>query len=189
MYTMQHILPTGLKRYRHYGLLANPAGHRLAQARAALNMPVSNPVATECVQAFMQRVARVQIRQCPVCQHGQLVVVQVLAGARQLPAPGQKLPQRLNSDTQLLQAWLRHTRPRTRAPPCATSARELGGLTDWGRTKRPQEDVRAHRRALRAMHTWRPDQGGAAASVCRLFPQMGDGAAQQYRPKWLERQG
>lgn len=114
---MQHILPTGLKRIRHYVLLANPAGNRLAQARAALNMPVSNPMATECVQAFMQRVARVQIRQCPACEHGQLVVVQVLAGAKRLPAPGPEQPLRQDSDTQGLQAWLWQNRPHTRAPP------------------------------------------------------------------------
>lgn len=86
---MQHILPTGLKRIRHYGLLANPQGSRLALARAALNMPAPSPVATECAQAFMQRVAQAQIRQCPACGHGHLVVVQVLAGVRHLPVPDQ----------------------------------------------------------------------------------------------------
>jgi len=89
----------------------------MAQARAALNMPTPNPLATECAQAFMQRVARVQIRQCPACQHGQLVVVQVLAGAKRLPAPGPEQPLRLDSDTQGLQAWLQKNRPHTRAPP------------------------------------------------------------------------
>ena len=74
---------------RHYGLLANCQGPRLALARAALNMPAPSPVATECAQAFMQRVAQAQIRQCPACGHGRLVVVQVLLGARQLPVPGQ----------------------------------------------------------------------------------------------------
>lgn len=50
-----HVLPTGIKRIRHYGLLA-PAAKRiqLAQARAALNMPLANPIAIESVQAFMQ---------------------------------------------------------------------------------------------------------------------------------------
>lgn len=86
---VQHVLPTGLKRIRHYGLLANCQGSRLALARADLNMPAPSPVATECAQAFMQRVAQAQIRQCPACIHGRLVVVQVLAGARQLPVPDQ----------------------------------------------------------------------------------------------------
>ncbi len=65
-----------------------------------MNMPAPQPQTTECAQAFMQRVARVQIRQCPACEQGQLVVAQVRTGVRQLPAPGQKLPQRLNSDMQ-----------------------------------------------------------------------------------------
>lgn len=86
---VQHVLPTGLKRIRHYGLLANCQGHRLALARAALSMPALSPAATECAQVFMQRVAQTQIRQCPACIHGRLVVVQVLVGARHLPVPGQ----------------------------------------------------------------------------------------------------
>ena len=86
---VQHVLPTGLKRIRHYGLLANCQGPRLALARAALSMPALSPAATECAQVFMQRVAQAQIRQCPACGHGRLVVAQVLAGARQLPVPGQ----------------------------------------------------------------------------------------------------
>lgn len=47
----------------------------------------------------MQRVARVQIRQCPACGHGRLVVVQVLAGARQLPVPGQEGDEPANCHT------------------------------------------------------------------------------------------
>jgi len=54
----------------------------MAQARAALNMPTPNPLATECAQAFMQRVARVQIRRSPACEQGQLAVVQALIGAK-----------------------------------------------------------------------------------------------------------
>src|SRR5450759_1101174 len=61
---MRHVLPTGIKRIRHYGLLA-PAGKRikLAQVREALSMPAANPVATESAQAFMQRVAQQDILQ------------------------------------------------------------------------------------------------------------------------------
>jgi Putative transposase len=59
---VRHILPTGLKRIRHYGLLANPSGQQLAQAKAALKMPEPNPQAKECAQDFMARVARVSIQ-------------------------------------------------------------------------------------------------------------------------------
>ena len=56
---MLHILPTGSKRIRHYGVLASSCKVvKLAAARAALQMPAPNPQALECAQAFMARVAR-----------------------------------------------------------------------------------------------------------------------------------
>jgi hypothetical protein len=83
-----HVLPTGIKRIRHYGLLA-PAAKRiqLAQARAALNVPMAHPIAIESVQAFMLRVARQDIAQCPDCQNGRLRAVEVLGALRHLPDP------------------------------------------------------------------------------------------------------
>ena len=53
-----HVLPSGFKRIRHYGLLG-PA-HKvanLAAARTALAAPVPDPVMVESVEAFMRRVA------------------------------------------------------------------------------------------------------------------------------------
>ena len=45
---LQHVLPTGYKRIRHYGLLAPAAKtQRLQAARAALAMPQPNPRAAE----------------------------------------------------------------------------------------------------------------------------------------------
>jgi hypothetical protein len=65
---LQHVLPAGFKRIRHYGLLASAhKARRLAQARAALAMPASNPLAHESVAAFMQRVARIDIERCCFC--------------------------------------------------------------------------------------------------------------------------
>ena len=83
-----HVLPTGIKRIRHYGLLA-PAAKRiqLAQARTALATPTAHPIAIESAQAFMQRVARQDIAQCPDCQNGRLRAVEVLAALRHLPDP------------------------------------------------------------------------------------------------------
>jgi hypothetical protein len=67
---LQHALPAGFKRIRHYGLLAPAHKTRcLAQARAALAMPAPNPIARETVAAFMRRVARIDIERCPHC-HG-----------------------------------------------------------------------------------------------------------------------
>lgn len=83
-----HVLPTGIKRIRHYGLLA-PAAKRigLAKVRAALAMPAANPLAFESAQAFMQRVAQQDIAQCPVCRHGRLRGVAVLPALKRLPDP------------------------------------------------------------------------------------------------------
>lgn len=84
---LQHILPSGLKRIRHYGLLANPNGKKLALAKAALHMPTPNPVAQENAQDFMARVAQIDASQCPACEHGRLRVVQTCQGQKRLPDP------------------------------------------------------------------------------------------------------
>ncbi len=84
---LQHILPTGLKRIRHYGLLANPNGKKLALAKAALHMPTPNPVAQENAQDFMARVAQIDASQCPACERGRLHVVQTCQGQKRLPDP------------------------------------------------------------------------------------------------------
>ena len=87
-----HVLPTGIKRIRHYGVLA-PAGKRLqlAQARAALQMPAANPIAIESAHDFMQRVARHDLLQCPRCSAGRLRVSEAFAGSRHLPTPAATL--------------------------------------------------------------------------------------------------
>ena len=73
---MQHVLPTGFKRVRHYGLLA-PCLKRaaLAAARDQLRMPKPDPQAQEDAQAFMRRVAAIDIQCCPHCSNGKWVVV------------------------------------------------------------------------------------------------------------------
>lgn len=83
-----HVLPTGIKRIRHYGLLA-PANKRICMTnvRAALAMPAAHPLAIESAQAFMRRVAQHDIAQCPHCPHGRLQTVQVLAALKRLPDP------------------------------------------------------------------------------------------------------
>jgi Putative transposase/Transposase zinc-binding domain len=74
---LQHVLPSGFKRIRHYGLLA-PTGktERLATARRLLAMPQANPRAVEDAQAFMRRVAGVEIACCPHCKAGRWRVVE-----------------------------------------------------------------------------------------------------------------
>ena len=86
---LQHVLPGGFKRIRHYGLLAAPVkARRLALARAALRMPAPNPQAREDVAAFMKRVAALDIGRCPLCRAGRLAQVQVvLPRSRPLAGP------------------------------------------------------------------------------------------------------
>lgn len=73
---LQHVLPTGFKRIRHYGLLAAPLKRqRLHTARALLAMPQPNPIANEDVRAFMRRVAAIEIQLCGHCQRGHWQVI------------------------------------------------------------------------------------------------------------------
>jgi hypothetical protein len=73
---LQHVLPHGFKRIRHYGLLG-PAhkSARLASARDALDAPQPQPALIESVAAFMQRVANFDWIGCPHCRLGQFKVL------------------------------------------------------------------------------------------------------------------
>ncbi len=84
---MLHVLPTGIKRIRHYGVLASACkGIKLAQAREALQMPAVNTRAIESAQAFMTRVASMEVLLCPCCRVGRLRVATVSVGQARLPA-------------------------------------------------------------------------------------------------------
>ena len=74
---LQHVLPPGFKRIRHYGLLAPAAKtERLATARKLLAMPPAHAQAREDAQAFMRRVAAIEIACCPQCRLGRWRVVE-----------------------------------------------------------------------------------------------------------------
>ncbi len=80
---LQHVLPPGFKRIRHYGLLAPAAKtERLARARQLLAMPAANRQAREDAQAFMRRVAAQEIACCPHCRQGRWIALQQLAPDR-----------------------------------------------------------------------------------------------------------
>ena len=90
---LQHVLPGGFKRIRHYGLLAPCAKtERLAQARRLLAMPTANPKAQEDARAFMKRVAGIEVNTCLHCNGHWRVVEQrgadVLALRGLLVRPG-----------------------------------------------------------------------------------------------------
>jgi hypothetical protein len=85
---MLHVLPTGIKRIRHYGVLASACKRvKLGAARLALQMPAVNPLAIESAQAFMTRVSRIDVLLCPCCKVGRLRIAAALPGPTQLPAP------------------------------------------------------------------------------------------------------
>ena len=70
---LQHVLPPGFKRIRHYGLLAPAAKRlRLAAARRLLGMPQPNEMAVEDACAFMRRIAGLEMRRCGHCASGRL---------------------------------------------------------------------------------------------------------------------
>jgi hypothetical protein len=74
---LQHVLPAGFKRIRHYGLLAPAAKtQRLAAARQLLAMPQPSAQAREDAQAFMRRVAAIEIATCPHCKTGHWFVIE-----------------------------------------------------------------------------------------------------------------
>jgi len=73
---LQHVLPAGFKRIRHFGLLAPAAkAQRLALARQLLAMPQPSPQAREDALAFMKRVAAIEIASCPHCRLGRWQLV------------------------------------------------------------------------------------------------------------------
>jgi Putative transposase len=78
-----HVLPTGLKRIRHYGVLALACkGVQLTAARQCLHMPQLSVQAMECAHDFMVRVARIDVHLCPCCKTGRLQITAVLRGRR-----------------------------------------------------------------------------------------------------------
>ena len=77
---VQHVLPRGFKRIRHYGLLgpAHKSAH-LAAARTALDAPQPQPAVIESLAAFMLRVAKIEWAACPHCRLGQFKLLLAIA--------------------------------------------------------------------------------------------------------------
>lgn len=84
---LQHVLPCGYKRIRHYGLLS-PArkSDGLAAARHALDVPPPVPFIVESVDAFMARVAKLEWGRCPHCHRGRFIVIEVIAANNAWPS-------------------------------------------------------------------------------------------------------
>ena len=80
---LQHVLPPGFKRIRHYGLLS-PAVKtvRMAAARAALAVPAPNVQAQEDAAAFLKRVAGIDLASCPHCRIGRWRTIESLPASQ-----------------------------------------------------------------------------------------------------------
>ena len=68
---LRHVLPSGFKRIRNYGLLAaNHKRSHLAAARSALTMPEPQPMAIEAAEAFFARISGHDPCRCAHCARG-----------------------------------------------------------------------------------------------------------------------
>lgn len=88
---LQHVLPQGFKRIRHYGLLASCHKRtKLALCRLALHAPEPDQAVIETVDAFMLRVAQINITRCTHCATGVMHVIEQIATKRicMLPITG-----------------------------------------------------------------------------------------------------
>lgn len=106
---LQHVLPTGLVRVRHFGLLANRCRDaKLARCRALLGTPPPpvpapvpgdesppDPAATARATGAAPDVVPDAPRCCPACGAGRMVVVEVI----QRPSPPRPVCSRTPADT------------------------------------------------------------------------------------------
>lgn len=85
---LQHVLPSGFKRIRHYGILANcHKREKLAQCRLALRQPEPQTAIIENVHAFMLRVQKLDLSHCPKCATGVMQVISAIAPKRLVLQP------------------------------------------------------------------------------------------------------
>ncbi len=81
-----HVLPDGFQRIRYYGFLANRyREQKLARCRQLLAMP--QPVAPDDqvggdYRDQYEELTGASLTQCPVCQHGHMVIIEVLQPAK-----------------------------------------------------------------------------------------------------------
>lgn len=85
---LQHVLPQGFKRIRHYGLLAScHKREKLAACRLALQVPEPVKEVLETVDAFMQRVAQIDLTRCTHCASGVMHVIEAIVPKRTFMPP------------------------------------------------------------------------------------------------------
>jgi hypothetical protein len=86
-----HVLPSGLQRIRHYGLLANRTrGAKLERSRELLGVAPPPPNEQDPDEDYRDRYLRltgVSLVDCPACKHGRMVCIETL-----LPRPTARGP-------------------------------------------------------------------------------------------------
>jgi Putative transposase len=84
-----HVLPDGFHRIRYYGLLGNRhRAQKLACCRRLLGMTLSEPAHPQEQQDYRARYEELigdRLTQCPVCQHGHMIIIQTLHGTATPP--------------------------------------------------------------------------------------------------------
>jgi hypothetical protein len=77
-----HVLPEGFQRIRYYGFLCNRyREQKLRRCRELLGMETETPPASEQSDDYRdhyEAVAGVSLKECPVCHHGHMVLVEVI---------------------------------------------------------------------------------------------------------------
>lgn len=70
---LQHVVPRGVVRIRHYGLLANPVRRRrIARCRELLGVDPPGEDETETWQQLLLRVSGIDVTRCPECRIGHM---------------------------------------------------------------------------------------------------------------------
>jgi hypothetical protein len=81
-----HVLPEGFQRIRYYGFLANRYRERkLARCRQLLAMPQPAPPDDQAAGDYRdqyQELTGTSLTECPACQRGRMVIIEVLKPAK-----------------------------------------------------------------------------------------------------------
>jgi hypothetical protein len=85
-----HVLPSGFHRIRYYGLLGNRHRaeklDRCRQFLATASPPAPAHQTTPDYRDRYEALTGLSLRACPLCQHGQMLIIEHLAGSRRRPA-------------------------------------------------------------------------------------------------------
>jgi Putative transposase/Transposase zinc-binding domain len=85
-----HVLPQGFHRIRYYGLLGNRhRAEKLARCRELLAMPPTEPVEDQTELDYRDRyqaLTGASLKQCSVCQQGQMVIIATIDAVTTRPA-------------------------------------------------------------------------------------------------------